>query len=41
LAGDIVLHAKKMFTNHPAAGIVIAKETVGTEKFITKGEVLK
>jgi hypothetical protein len=23
--------AKKMFTNQPAAGIVIAKETVGTE----------
>jgi len=36
LAGTFALHAKKMFTNHPAAGIVIAKETVGTEKFITR-----
>jgi|GEM_PF-6899763 hypothetical protein len=30
-----------MFTKQPAAGIVTAKELVGTEKFITVEKVLK
>ena len=32
---------KKMFTNPPAEGIVMAKELVGMEKFNPRWEVLK